>query len=56
MINLEASNSKPDVGEKDVVFETEANSALVKLTQTKSYRTYGLKQVCVPFPCSGLSA
>ena len=56
MMNLEASNSKPDVGEKDVVFETEANSALVKLIQTKSYCTYGLKQVCVPFPCSGLSA
>ena len=56
MTNLAASNSNPGMGEMDAAAETEANSALVKLTQTKSYRTYGLKQVCVPFPCSGLSA
>ena len=56
MMNLNTSNSNPGVGEMDAPSEAEANSALVKLTQTKSYRTYGLKQVCVPFPCSGLSA
>lgn len=55
MIDLNASNSKPGEGEKLAASETEANSAVVKLTQTKSYRTYGLKQVCVPFPLSGLS-
>ena len=56
MMNLNTSNSKPSVGEMDAPSETEANSALVKLTQTKSYHKYGLKQVCIPFPCSGLSA
>ena len=34
---------------------TETHPALVKLSQTKSFRIYGLKQVCVPLPFSGLS-
>ncbi|EDR04495.1 uncharacterized protein LACBIDRAFT_330671 [Laccaria bicolor S238N-H82] len=44
MMNF-ASNSKPGVGEKDAASEREANSAVVKLTQMKSYCTYGVKQV-----------
>jgi len=46
-MDLGASNSNPGVGAKDAASETEANSAVVKLTQTKSYRMYSLKQVCV---------
>ncbi|EDQ98611.1 uncharacterized protein LACBIDRAFT_335809 [Laccaria bicolor S238N-H82] len=45
MMDLEAINSNLGMGEKVAASETEANLAVVKLTQTKSYCTYGLKQV-----------
>ena len=53
IINSDSTDAVP--GGSRAMSGTETHPALVKLSQTKSFRMYGLKQVCVPLPFSGLS-